>query len=216
MLLSLPALHAGLPQGICDIRPAVICNNIGIKLASLSCREVSVQGPWLIQQARENRSLPALGKENNGVCLQSVQLIQTAFLKQQGKGPSEQMGREHFPTCTERCSLGRGKRPGCTGEGPGDAAGPGEGSEQRGRAVGAQGLPPALGMANPEQLMLLEPSWAAARAGCRGHQLLPAPHRGRDGASPPAQPWRARVSLSCRLQRGHTKELAWLCSTRQG
>lgn len=42
VLLSLPALHAGLTQGICDICPAVICNNIGIKLASLSCREVSV------------------------------------------------------------------------------------------------------------------------------------------------------------------------------
>lgn len=41
-LLSLPELSAGLPQGICEIRPAVICNNIGIKLASLSCRGVSV------------------------------------------------------------------------------------------------------------------------------------------------------------------------------
>lgn len=41
-LLSLPELSAGLPQGICEIHPAVICNNIGIKLASLSCRGVSV------------------------------------------------------------------------------------------------------------------------------------------------------------------------------
>lgn len=43
------------------------------------------KAPRLIQPAKENRSLPALGKENNGVCLQSVELIQTAFLKQQGK-----------------------------------------------------------------------------------------------------------------------------------
>lgn len=56
------------------------------------------EAPRLIQQAKENRSLPALGKENNGVCLQSVELIQTAFLKQQGKRPSKQMRREHFPT----------------------------------------------------------------------------------------------------------------------
>lgn len=42
VLLSLPELSTGLPQGICEICPAVICNNIGIKLASLSCRGVSV------------------------------------------------------------------------------------------------------------------------------------------------------------------------------
>lgn len=65
------------------------------------------EAPWLIQQAKENRSLPALGKENNGVCLQSVELIQTAFLKQQGKRAFEANEKGAFPNMRITSLLGK-------------------------------------------------------------------------------------------------------------
>lgn len=186
-----PSAHAALPRGICDIRPAVICNNIGIKLASLSCREVSGQGPWLIQQARGNRSLPALGKENKGVCLQSLQLIQTAFLNQRGKGPWEQMGKENFPTRTECCSLGTGECPHCRTGCQETCQGLEKDLDSE---MGHTGAAPALGHSKAEQVSPAEPLLSSP------WRAVPAPHLGWHGASHP-QPWGDRVLLSCHLQR---------------
>lgn len=73
------------------------------------------EAPRLIQQAKENRSLPALGKENNGVCLQSVELIQTAFLKQQGKKGLQAREKGAFPNVHIMSSLERGEMPSLQG-----------------------------------------------------------------------------------------------------
>ena len=65
------------------------------------------EAPRLMQQAKENRSLPALGKENNGVCLQSMELIQTAFLKQQGKSAFGANEEGAFPNMRITSLLGK-------------------------------------------------------------------------------------------------------------